>query len=288
MIITAFSSSGTGKTTLLSHLAYLLALEGLSVALIDVDNRSSIKTCCGINNIPAEESTSKILAKNFQGDYPFVPLWSEYCKNAEVIVADREELSTTANVLTSEPFGILQLRNTLQKYPLTHDVVILDAPGHEGTLAWTAILASTHLVLSVEMTKKSIEDATFAISKLYEYKQMLGIPIPKIVGFVPGRYDHDFSSMARSTLQQFPELAESLECILFSPIRRSPYFLNAYSTGVPVQVFAPGFEGNRDFTERGNFFLNMNEKRRKGFDSKFDKLPAIFPYLLEEFYAQKS
>ena len=285
MIITAFASSGTGKTTLLSHLAYLMALEGLSVALIDVDNRSSIKTCCGINDIPAEKTTSKILTKNFQGDYPFVPLWPKYCKNAEVIVADRSELSTTNNILTAEPFGILQLRKTLKKYPLPHDVVILDAPGQEGTLAWTAVLASTHLILSIDMSKKSIEDSTFAISKLYEYRQDLEITIPKIVGFVPGRYDHNFSSMARSNLKQFPEIAESLECTLFTPIRSSPYFWNSYSAGVPVQVYAPGFEGNRDFTDAGNLFRNMNEKRRKEFDSRFDNLPAILPYLLEELNA---
>ena len=282
MIITAFASSGTGKTTLLSHLAYLLALEGLSVALIDVDNRSSIETCCGVTDIRPEETTSKILTKDFNGDYPFVPLWPEYCKNAEVIVADKDRLSTTNNVLTAEPFGILQLRNTLQKYPLPHDVVLLDAPGQEGTLAWTAILASTHLILSVEMSKKSIKDVTFAISRLYEYRQMLGIPVPKVVGFVPGRYDHDFSFMARSTLKQFPEIAESLKCTLFSPIRRSPYFWNSYSAGVPVQIYAPGFEGNKDFTEAGNLFKNMSKKRRKDFDSRFDKLPAILPYILKE------
>ena len=282
MIITAFSSSGTGKTTLLSHLSYLLAKEGLSVALIDVDNRSSIKTCCGIGNVPKEESTSKILSEDFQGNYPLVPLWSEYCKKAEAIVADRKALKTTANLLAAEPFGILRLRNNLIEYPLPHDVIILDAPGHEGTLAWLAILASTHLILSVEMTKKSIEDATHALSQLYEYKKMLGIPIPKIVGFVPGRYDHDFSSMARSTLKQFPDIAKSLGCKLFSPIRSSPYFLNAYSAGIPIQVFAPGFEGNKDFTTNGNIFQGMNEKRLKGFDSTFKNLPAIFPYLLKE------
>ena len=288
LIITSFSSSGTGKTTLLSHLAYLLAKEGLSVALIDIDNRSSIQACCGLEPALAENSTAKILDPDFQGDYPFVSLWADHCKRAEVIPAERKSLQLGANLLAAEPLGVMRLKSKLAKYPLPHDITILDAPGHEGTLAWSAILASTHLILSVEMSKKSIDDATFALARLYEYQDTLGVDIPKIVGFVPGRYDHDGSAIARSTLKQFPEIAQSLGCQLFSPIRSSPYFLNAYAAGLPVQVHAPTFEGGKDFLKEGNLFRRMSKKRLKGFEAEFKDLPAIVPYLLREFDVQKS
>lgn len=272
----------------MSHLAYLLAKAGLSVALIDIDNRSSIQACCGLKPTSAENSTARILEPNFQGDYPFVPLWADHCDRAEVISADRKSLQLAANLLAAEPLGVMRLKSKLVKYPLPHDVIILDAPGHEGTLAWSAILASTHLILSVEMSKKSIDDATFAISRLYEYQDTLGVNIPKILGFIPGRYDHDGSAIARSTLKQFPEIAQSLGCQLFSPIRSSPHFLNAYASGIPVQVHAPMFEGGKDFLKDGNLFRGMSKKRLKGFDLGFKNLPAIVPYLLREFDAQKS
>jgi cellulose biosynthesis protein BcsQ len=72
-IVTAFCSSGTGKTTLLIHLAYYCALQGIETALIELDNRNSFHTCCGLTE--SEFDTSSIFSPDFTGNYSLLPLW---------------------------------------------------------------------------------------------------------------------------------------------------------------------------------------------------------------------
>ncbi len=142
--ITAFCSSGTGKTTLLTHLAYHCALQGIETALIELDNRNSLRTCCGLTE--SDFSTSDIFSPDFAGDYQFLPLWAESLKGkAQVCQAQRERLLATEQLLSSKPLGILKLKQILQKYPLPQPLILLDSPGQEGVMSSSAILASDYV-----------------------------------------------------------------------------------------------------------------------------------------------
>lgn len=278
--ITSLSSSGTGKTTNFAQIAYAIALAGYQVRVIELDDRNSLRKCCGLEDIAPQNSTSAIFQKNFAGDYPFTPLWNEHLKGkAQIIQVDRDEQKETITNLVETRDGIA-LRRILANHPIDCDLLILDCPGRSDIMSDAAILASSHVLLGIEATEKCFEDVAYFFEYLYTLKDRWGIPPPKISGFLVGRFELD-SSYQREALKQLLEQSQNLGCELFNPIRRSPYFLNCYSAGLPLKVYAPTFAGNKDYTLKGNFFKRKH-KLLSGFSSEFKKLPAIVPYLIEE------
>lgn len=280
-VITSLSSTGTGKTTLMVHLAYLIAKNGLSVALIELDNNNSFRDCCGLPNPIKEESTAAILADGFDGNYPFIPLWSEHLQEKAVVIqAERESLDSIARQLTGDAFGVFRLRERLQEIPIECDVILIDAPGHQGQLSSVALCAATHLILTVEMTQKCISDIDAFFQELYKKQRYLG-SLPEVIGIVPGRYNHNIA-MQRNTMAQFPNLAQKLETQCFAPIRHSAEFLNAYAAGLPIYLNSPGAIAGEDFTKDGNLFKSLSDKNLKGLDAKrLKSLKAIAPEILK-------
>ena len=272
--ITAFCSSGTGKTTLLTHLAYHCASQGIETALIELDNRNSLRTCCGLPE--SDFSTSDIFSPDFAGDYQFLPLWSESLKGkALVCQAQRERLLTTEQVLSSKPLGILKLKQVLQKYPLPQSLILLDSPGQEGVMSSSAILASDYVILSIEPTPKAMNDAIRFVEILFNYEEEYGLDVPEILGIVIGLYNHE-ESMTRNIIKQLPEIAEKIDTQLFSPIRYSTEFRNAYGVGLALNIYRPGHEAVKDFYIDGNLFKGMNERRLRGLERDYlENLPAI-------------
>ena len=281
-IITSLSSTGTGKTTLMVHLAYLLAQGGLSVALIELDNRRSLHDCWGLPKPTAEFSTASILTDDFDGNYPFFPLWSDTLKNKAVVCqAERNSLESVSRQLTGDPFGMFRLRECLDRFSLSHDVVLIDAPGQQGQLSLMALCAATHLIICAEMTQKCISDINALFEWLYKYKTYLK-STPEILGILPSRYDHN-AAIQRNTLNQFPAFAQKFNTLCFSPIRQSSRFFNAYAMGLPIFLDSPGSTPCYDFTENGHLFKKMNQSKLKGLDGKMlQKLPAIAPYIINE------
>lgn len=277
-ILTSLSSTGTGKTTLLIHLAYLLALEGWRVALIELDNRNSFRDCCGLPDPVPEHSTAAILSGDFNGSYPFLDLWKEALQGkAQVCQAERFSLDSVSRQLTGDPLGIFRFREQLEQYPLPHDIIIVDAPGQQGQLALMSLFSATHLIVTTEMTQKCISDIDALFQWLYRHQSYA--KNLEIVGIVPGRYEHQ-AAIQRNTLEQFPTFAQNFNTQCFAPIRKSPRYLSAYASGIPIFQESPGASLTKDFTVDGNLFKEMSPSRLKGLDEKtLKKLPAIAPYV---------
>ena len=277
--LTSLSSSGTGKTTNFANLAYFIAKAGYKVKIIELDSRNSLKACCGLPEIAPQLSTARIFMPDFKGDYPFVPMWRNFAPAIEILQVDREAQEHTASKLEAEDLGLLSLKKIFKKYPIDCDLLILDAPGEHNILSKSAILASTHLFLGIEATAKCLEDVLYFVQKLYNYETDWELRIPKLSGFCIGKFNGD-QAFQRDMLRQLLKQAQDLEINLFNPIRYSPYFINSYAAGVPVQVFAPNFLGSDDFLKTGNFF-KTNKKIGQKFPSEFKSLPAIVPYVIE-------
>ncbi len=280
MIVTSFCSSGTGKTTLLAHLAYYAASQGVSTALIELDNRNSLKRCCGLSN--ASFHTSNLFDSGFKGDYNFLPLWESHLKGkAEICPADRKALLETEQSLASKPLGILKLKKIFKKYPLSHQLILLDSPGQEGVMSASAILASDYVILSIEATPKAMSDAIRFVEILFNYEEEYDVEIPRILGIVVGRYDQE-SATARNILEQLPDIAEQISTRLFAPIRHSHEFLNAYELGIPLHLHRPGHKAVGDFSIDGNIFKDMSERKIRNLDrSYYESLPAIAKFIVK-------
>lgn len=273
--ITAFSSSGTGKTTLLTHLAYYAAVEGISTALIELDSRNSLRRCCGLEE--TNFTTSSLLDREFSGNYNLSPLWESHLRGkAQVCQASYSELVATEKTLAKRDFGSLKLKKVLEKYPLPHDLILLDPPGQEGIMSNSAILASDYLILSVESTSKALDDARNFALTLLEYEEDYGVKTPQILGILVGKYDHNHSATTREIMASLPRIADQIGTILFNPIRNTGEFKNAWSLGMPLPLYRSGHKAAKDFILDGNYFNGLADNRLKDWDLKYYRnLPAI-------------
>lgn len=240
------NAGGSGKTTLASHLAYLLAKKGYSVALLDLDPQGSVSLFCGLPRPFGNQTIATVLSDEFSGNWPLMPLWQESVNN---VVACQGELTLvkTISELTHHPRGAYLLSDRLLDYPLSQEIVIFDCPATLGPLSTIAISASTHILIPIQVEPKSIDGSAKLLEWIYHTCGLLRLnPFPLIVGVVPNQYDQRVA-IHRNILEQINPLLQQLKIHCFEPIRYSSEFKNASSKGLPIHLYRPAHAAGKDF-----------------------------------------
>jgi len=238
------NAGGVGKTTLAVHLAYDLFKRGCSVALIDLDPQRALDVFCGLPPVSAEDSVVRVLAKDFDGNWPLVSAWNtptiEVCQG-------HPKLSQISDDLVIRRRGEYTLADRLQNYPLKHDVIILDCPATLGMICENAIAASTGLLVPIQLEMKSVSGVADLVQWAIAISDDLQLePRPPILGLVPSLYDNN-RAIHRQYLQQLPEVAAQLRIKLYPQIRDSSEFKNASANGLPLQKYRPAHPAGQDF-----------------------------------------
>lgn len=240
------NAGGSGKTTLATHLAYLISSFELSCLLIDLDPQGSVSLFCGIpesNNIP---NISSVLANDFQGKWPTVSLWQEQSKKVSACQGDLELIRTSKELVVHNR-GAYLLADRLEDYPLKQDLIIFDCPATLGELTTIALTASTHILIPIELEPKCVQGVGKLIEWIYDCIHTLRLkPKPEIIGLVPNQYDRKLA-IHRSILEQLVPFMERMKIKCFEPIRRSSELKNASGKGIPVHLHRPKHPVCNDF-----------------------------------------
>jgi chromosome partitioning protein len=241
------NAGGSGKTTLATHLTYLLARSKHSVVTFDLDPQGSVTLFCGLERPQSHNTISAVLTeKGFDGNWSLVPLWKEKVKGAFACQGDIG-LERTISELVMAERGAYLLDDRIQDYPLSHDVLIFDCPATLGPLPTIAISAATHILIPVQVEPKSTGGASKLLEWLYEKFRTLRLnPRPKILGFVPNQYDKSIA-IHRSLLEQLVPMLSQLNIPYFDPIRFSSEFKNASAVGLPLHLYRPKHPACDDF-----------------------------------------
>lgn len=239
------NAGGSGKTTLTTHLTYLLAKKKHSVVTFDLDPQASVTLFAGLEK--PQQTISEILSNdNFDGHWHLQPVWSDSVKNAYVCQGDIH-LVKTINELVLHDRGAYLLDDKLTDYPLNHDFIIFDCPATLGPLPTIAVTAATHIIIPIQMEPKSTGGASKLLEWLYERFRALRLkPQPKIIGILPNQYDGK-RAIHRSLLEELKPLLEQLGIPCFDPIRFSAEFPNASAVGLPINLYRPKHPAGQDF-----------------------------------------
>jgi chromosome partitioning protein len=239
------NAGGVGKTTLCAQLAYLVASQGYKVALFDLDPQRSLDVFCGFEGAQEQNSVLEVISnQHFQGEYPLVNAWG--LKGLDVCQG-HPLLSDAADELVPRRRGCYVLADAFGKYPLPHDLVILDCPATLGKLTENAIAACTHYLIPIQLETKAVNGASDLVSWVTRASKELRLnPWPKLLGLVPSMYDKDHA-MHRQYLAELPDISQSLGTKLFQAIRYSREFPNASAYGKPLSKYRPGHPAIADF-----------------------------------------
>jgi chromosome partitioning protein len=242
------NAGGSGKTTLATHLTYLISESGSSVALIDLDPQGSVSLFGGLPRALPEHTMASVLGKKtFLGEWPLVPLWKENVKNAFACQGELG-LVETITTLSQHKRGAYLLSDRLEDYPLEQDVIIFDCPATLGPLPVIALSACTHILIPIQLEPKSIDGSAKLLEWLYQtFVELRLQPKPEILGFVPNQYDRRVA-IHRTMLDELNPMLDNIGIQCFPPIRYSTEFKNASSQGIPLHLFRPTNPACKDFT----------------------------------------
>lgn len=245
------NAGGTGKTTLVTHLAYILGAKGYSVTVIELDPLGSLKIFTGafskLEDPPSEKTLAAVLKDDFKGNYPLLPIWNNKVRNVNVILGGAP-LEESIQKIYSHSRKYYLLQDRLEDYPLESDIIILDNPGGLEPMGMVALAAATDILVVMQLEYKALYGSAGLINWFYDKINELRLrPEPKILGFVPSQVNVKKVAAHRNIGEEIPNQLKELGILCFPPIRESNQFINASGVGLPIHLFAPGSEAAKDF-----------------------------------------
>jgi chromosome partitioning protein len=243
------NSGGVSKTTIAVHLGYEMAKQGYDVALLDLDTNVSMNQFCGLEppDPPPDLTMAAIFDESFSGEWPLItPEWGtpkgkfQVCQGGPVMI----EVSLALSVRNRREYVLADL---MADHPLPHQVIILDCPATLGNLSDVALAASTHLLVPIGMTPKSLRGSSVLLDWYRATCRKLRLdPAPKILGFVPTLFDKE-SAIQRDLLEHLPEMLDPINIKCYPYLRYSSEFINASDRGVPLHIHRKNHKACQDF-----------------------------------------
>jgi len=255
------NAGGTGKTTLVTHLAYILGTQGYSVTVIELDPLGSLKIFTGAfakTEDPADEQTlAAVLRSDFTGNYPLRPIWENKVKDVNVILGGAPLEESIQNIYVHSRKYYL-LKDRLEDYPIESDIIILDNPGGLEPMGMLALAAATHILVVMQLEYKALYGSASLINWFYDKINELRLrPEPEILGFVPSQVNVKKIAAHRNIGEEIPHQLQEIGISCFPAIRESNQFINACGVGLPIHLFAPGCEAIKDFDPIVNRIINL-------------------------------
>lgn len=239
------NSGGVGKTTIAAHLAYILAKTGYKTLLIELDQQDSLRLWTKLNIADPDYSAAKIFQSDFKGEYPIIPIWQEYTKNA-FLIQGGAALRETPREIENYKRRYYILKDRLKKFPLDFDVILIDTPGGLEPFGTIVLPAITHLIVVVEPDFKATTSGGLFLEWFYSNAIELDLdPPPEILGFLPNTRQPEIAAHSKildsNNPTALPSILKEHETVCFPQIKFSAEFVNASdpNVGLPVHIYRP-------------------------------------------------
>jgi chromosome partitioning protein len=160
VIAVCHHKGGVAKTTTVSVLATIFAMEGHPALAVDLDPTGNLTASFGLNTIKARRSVADILLGN-------APLPS-VCTSTQLegldVIPSNLELSTVSRFLPRRPHYEYLLRTSLAQHgPAGYEYILLDCPPSVASLTNAALTAANLAIIPIQCEYYSLQalDAMF-------------------------------------------------------------------------------------------------------------------------------
>jgi chromosome partitioning protein len=243
----AANIGGIGKTTLGVHLAYKFAELGLNTLFVDLDTNGSLARFCGLEvDSDPLKTAAALFGKNFEGDYPFqTPGWGKPNGEFQVCLGGDAMLSVTLE-LASRSGKEYILQRAFKKYPLHHDLIILDSTASLDVLAFSALASASYVIVPLPMSVK-MTGVNSLLQWIRNETENLDLdPAPSILGAVPMKVEKSADQVGFGN--EIREVLDLQNVHCFPKVRFSREFENASNRGMaPLYVYRPNNPACEDF-----------------------------------------
>jgi chromosome partitioning related protein ParA len=227
------TKGGVGKTTVAANLGGLLADAGLRVLLVDLDNQPPLSIYYALSQ-KAVAGAYEFIALNLTA--PAQIISRTMIAGLDLIISndDQGRLST---LLLHAPDGRLRLRNLLDNFRPSYDLLLIDTQGARSVLLEMAILASDLALSPITpemLAARELRRGTLKLLSELEPFRHLGITPPplRLLLNQVNRIRVDTRMIIRGLRETFVEATHI--SVLDTVVPDRVAYLNAASLGLPV------------------------------------------------------
>jgi chromosome partitioning protein len=224
----ANDGGSAGKTTTAVSLGALLAREGHSVRIIDMDPQHNASTWLGYDDVQGP-TTGDVLLRRATIDQAAQPVG---IPGLQVVPTNRD-LAGDAVELGRNLGGEQRLRQALE-VATPVDVTLIDCPGALSILTVAALVAADSVVTVANPTVKEISGIPSLVRTIEEVAASYNGKL-KLRGIVPTQVPPPTAGALYSEAQDY--LRATFEDLVTPPIRRTVRVAEAYANQMPLPEF---------------------------------------------------
>jgi len=227
---------GTGKTTTIFHLSYLLAKK-FKVLTIDLDPQATLTIAYGVDPDQLDQGIDTVLEtyatrKKSKLKLTDIAIDIEWDDAEFKLVPSRDYLEGL-NVTLSNVLGRERILSKAIADIDGFDVVLIDCQPTFSLLTINAMVASDYLIIPVETAYFSLHGLLLLLDTIEMVREELN-PDLKILGIVPFKFDKRLKA-SRKNLERIKKFEDKVK--VYPPIPLSTFFEKSIEEKVPLYSF---------------------------------------------------
>lgn len=237
----ANQKGGCGKTTTAINLSACLAHRGKRVLLIDMDPQGHVALGLNIDTRDRENTVLSILALSNDSRVSLTDISENISENFDVVPADIS-LSTLDQQLSMVEGRESRLKHAIRRIYSLYDIVVIDCPPSLGLLTFNALIASSEVLVPIEMSLYSLHGISRLMEIIASIKTKTGHDIhTKVFGTIVDKR----TRISREVLEN---MRNHFSDSMFETVIRSNVTLKeAAGYGKPIIDYSNKASGSKDY-----------------------------------------
>lgn len=252
-VLTFFNhAGGVAKTSTVRDVGYVLSELGKRVLLIDLDPQANLTSWLGVTDdiALAETVYPAVLGEadtdeGETGPAEVLTLPAPLQVHGMDLIPSNLSVAMVEREILTVFLGVVRLREAVRRLS-GYDYVLIDPPPSLGQLSALAVVAADRVVVPLPTNRKGLDGIPTVIKMVREYRR--AAPRLDIALFVLTQHDrrtrHDRESLD-IIRQQLTSVAP-----VSTPLGSRPaYYSDAQVAGMPIPLFAPGSDADREIRQ---------------------------------------